>query len=142
MLRRFRSFRPRTSASVIPPLTQSAASEVHIIQLSTTWTGARNPSHASYPRPSAKNNTTTTRPHKQDTSHPPPHHAPGRAHASPPSPPAPKKKNPPPPPARGVHHRGGGVFFLVGVGVEGGEILARAGPCSRELDDMDFAGGA
>ena len=41
MLRKFRSPRPRTSARVMPPLTARAASEVQIIQLSTTSTGER-----------------------------------------------------------------------------------------------------
>src|SRR6266446_656489 len=40
MLRRLRSLRPRTRARVIPPFTARAATEVQIIQLSTTFTGA------------------------------------------------------------------------------------------------------
>src|SRR5437773_6755867 len=49
MLRRLRSSRPRTSASVMPPFTASAATEVQIIQLSTTATGERKRSKAAYP---------------------------------------------------------------------------------------------
>ena len=59
MLRRFKSLRPRTSASVIPPFTASAASEVQIIHDSMTSTGARKRCTASHPSHN-DNNTNIT----------------------------------------------------------------------------------